>query len=333
MRSVVRSQLGLLARAEDVEDALADIVVKAIQNDWIGQYDPSHISEYNGKPVTFKAFILKKTALYCRGKREALQRQGREVLLVDSPVGEESTPWLELFGPGSVDDYPSDSEAYTRLRSYLEGRDVQPGQLPLLPLFDTLVQRVTDRQSTGPQFVCREFGLTRRAGAEYMAQLRTALREAVTGAAPAMFEVGGVALTAAQVRQAADALRASRGNRVLPVFQAIGHPLADAGKTWYLPFAKEEQAAYPEIRQAKGGHYIGGHGSPIKAALIHRLERMLEEKDALTATVAERLNGPWIELEAVLARVPGATPELVAMVMDTARLAFGGDLHLEQVPG
>ena len=96
------------------------------------------------------------------------------------------------------------------------------------------------------------------------------------------------------------------------MWQKAEHPLAGAGKDWYVPWAKQELAWYPHLRGDKGGHYEGGHGSSVKRGLIHRLERLMtgEQPPAPKRRPCQGRPETWLDrAEAALWGAPGATPE------------------------
>jgi hypothetical protein len=159
------------------------------------------------------------------------------------------------------------------------------------------------------------------------------LREAVSG--EVSFELGGIRLSTAEVRDAVAALKSAKGNRVLPAFKDTGHKLKDAGKTWYLEFAEEVMQAYPELRTPVRRH-AEGHFGRVKQALIFGLERFLDavpavapEAPAEPVLAAEPVDVPvselpsealWADLESVLARFPGFDDERKEAAMAAVRL-------------
>lgn len=376
IRRVVWRQLGALARPADVDEGTQYIVQQLMPNEKrpgvIEQYEPGTISEYNHRPVTFKAFMFAKVALYCRGIGETLgKRAGRELPLVDTRVGEDgATPWLDLLG-GVSDEYPSltDRDAGERLRAALAACAPAPGSEPVLPLFDALSEQFASGRTVSAAAVRRKFGKTREEAEAWLGELRDALREVAAGAlSPAAaepvtvppepaaavpsgadawlaelrgaasgevtFMLGGLRLTAAEVRAAVVALKAAKGNRVLPAFKDTGHRLAGAGKTWYLEFADEVMQAYPELRTPVRRH-AEGHFGRVKAALIFGLERFLDAApvtEAVPAPVDEPVGEAvpeviampsaalWTELESVLARFPGLDADRVDAALETVRL-------------
>jgi hypothetical protein len=352
IKRVVRRQLGPAAKPEDVDDGVGYIVQQFIAKDVIGQYNPGHVSDYTGKTVTFKAFVMAKVALYCRGLRETLVRHyGRELLLVDAPVGDEGgMTWLDVSA-GTTDEYPSlDGEMMDQLRMALAA---VPGDgEPVLPAFDVLAARFAEGKSVSAAALRKEFKLSPEAAEEWFGKLKAALagvtgfQPAAAGPAPAApvlvpvpdlepepepdlepaaaetaawfgelretvfagatFELGGLVLTAQEVRAAADALKARSGNRVLPVWQDAGHRLGEAGKTWYLAFAEQVMREHPELRTPVRRH-SEGHFGRVKNALIYGLERLL---DGLPAPAPEPVPGAadralWADLQAVILRLPG----------------------------
>jgi hypothetical protein len=359
IRRLVWKQLGSVAQRADVDDGVQYIFQQLMPNEKragvIEQYRPDHVSEFNGRPVSFKAFMLAKVALYCRGLRETLgRRAGRELLLVGD---DGSMPWLDLV-TGSGDEYPSlaDGEAMTRLRDALAGCVPADGSEPVLPLFDALSEQFASGRTVSAAAVRRKFGKTPEQAEAWMAELREALREVAAGAlaapepairpeppaagdsqaeawlagcvpAEVTFTLGGVRLTVGEVRAAVDALKAAKGNRVLPAFKDAGHRLAGAGKTWYLEFAAEVMEAYPELRTPVRRH-AEGHFGRVKQALIFGLERFLDAVPAGEATdvpVEEAVpevpgDDLWTELESVIARIPGFAGESVGAAVEAVRL-------------
>jgi hypothetical protein len=335
---MVWKQLGIRAQLADVEDGVQYILQQFYKNDVIAQYDPQTISGYNGRPVTFAAFIKAKIALYCRGLRQNLERLARQQpLMVDAPAQEGSEArWIDLLA-GRCDDYPSisDNALLDRLRAGLAKCPAQAG-MPLVPLFDAMTTRFAAGQPMTPASMRRELGATDNEQVEdWMAQLRTALHEVATtlhvrapelaavktGRHVPVHEVGGMLLTGAEVRAAVAALKNSRGNRVLPAFTDAGHPLAAAGKTWYLDFAARVMEEYPETRTARGGHFPGGHFGRVKAALIYGLEQMAPAEPESADTDA------WAALEAAIVQLPGVTPDTAEAMLEAARLLLAsGDM-------
>jgi hypothetical protein len=263
-------------------------------------------------------------ALYCRGRREELQRRGgRELLVIDTPAEEgEGSRWIDSVA-GQVDNYPalSDSEVLERLRGGLARCTPPEGGPSLVSIFDAMTARHEAGQPMSPAAMRKQLGArdTAQAG-EWLADLREALRVV---ASPRRYEVGGMLLSGAELRAAVDALKATRGNRVLPAFANAGHPLAGAGKTWYLKFADETLARYPECRVAKGGHYEGGHFGRVKAALIYGLEMMIDAGPAPVVRDDERR--AWALLEAAVGQLPGITPAKTETLLELARLVLAED--------
>lgn len=357
IKRVVWRQLGAVAQPADVDDGVQYIVQQLMPNDRrpgvIEQYRPDHVSNFNDRPVTFKAFMLAKVALYCRGLRESIgRRAGRELLLINSTAGDDgSVPWLDLLG-GAGDEYPSlaDTDAMERLRGALAAFAPAPGSEPVLPLFDALAEQYASGRTVSAAAVRRKFGKSQADAEAWMEELRGALREvtAVSHPLPASapapvpvasaddawtaelrdiasgdvtFELGGVRLSAAEVRAAADALKASKGNRVLPAFKDTGHRLAGAGKTWYLGFAETVMQAHPELRTPIRRH-AEGHFGRVKQALIFGLELLAADVPAAEPVAAPVPSsaGLWAELESLLARLPGFGTDTAEAALEAVRL-------------
>jgi hypothetical protein len=324
-----RGRLGMFMQACDVEDVYGYIMLKLVETDVIRQYNPGHIGG-NGRPVTFLSFLMTKAALYMKGKAESLAiKSGREPALCDVSTGDAGSTWAEMFGPTVSDEYPSlpDTEVMDRLRASLASQPGPKDGPSLVELFDDLAGEVAAGRNVTPTLIRRRWGVSQQEAGGYLGELRAALATVVDGA-PEQARFGmpgtGIVLTASQVRAAIGALRASKGNRVLPAFEAAGSPLAAAGKTWYLAPAREEQQRFPYLVPSKGGHYEGGHGSPVKAALIHWLERQLAGGHAPSSPdlPPEPPPSPWIPVEQALAAMPGATPAKVTAALAAARVVF-----------
>jgi hypothetical protein len=363
---VVRRQLGSDAQREDVDDGVQYILMKLVETGVLAQYDPEFISPYNGRRVTFQAFLMNKVELYCRYLREKLAKQlRREQLLVDAGSGMESEPWLDMLA-STDEEYPSlEGIGLNDLREELAARENTPGRAPVLPLFDSLSARVADGKRVSFTDIRRKFKLDEEGARLWFEELAAALRDVVTHkplpepapeplpepepvAAPAvpvtwfaelqlvvggefLFELGGMTLTAAEVRAAATALKETRGNRVMPAFTTSGHKLASAGLEWYLGFARQVMEQFPELRTAPGGHYPGGHFGRVKNALIFGLDQLTADMpeavvDQELAELLEPAPVPspdaqaWAEVEAALRKLPGIDPAAaLAAVRATAR--------------
>lgn len=339
---LVRKLLG--GSLQDAEDVAADITEKLIASDVIGMYNPEHVSEHHGKKVrvTWRAFLSSNIAIRVRGKRETLARRAhREPLLCDTTVGEAGQSWAEHALGGNWDDYPflDDASFFSRLRDYIATVPATwDGPCSLLALFDEMVDRLRRGEpAMSRRMVAGEYGISVSAAAARL----NGLRESITAAGtdpPGIpeFDIAhtGQSLSAADVRSAAEALRAARGNRVQPALEAIAHPLAKAPKNWYLKFAREEIRAYPEIKVPIGTHAAGapgegwgsgGHSDQVKRAVIHRLERMLTEAMLpVTAPEPDPEPDPTRRdiFESELWHITGLTPEQVDAVIAAAERVY-----------
>jgi hypothetical protein len=370
IRRLVRAKLGPVAQPGDVDDGVQYIFQQFIANDVLTQYKPGTISDYTGRPVSFKAFVMAKVPLYCRGLRETLGRRlGRELQVLDSPESESAYAASDLGS--TCDQYPSlDGMDLDRLREALAQRENTPGRAPVLPLFDALAARSAEGKRVSLAAVRAQFGLDREGVDIWFGELRDALRE-VTGRGPAPepvaqaepavpelpdeapevtawftelrvavdggFALGGLVLTAGEVRAAAEALRACQGNQVLRAFKVAGHRLAGAGKFWYLDFAEQVMTARPELRTAPQRH-ADGHFGRVKQALIAGLDALVAGVPAdnfdpvavpVSGPVGEPVTAPaltgaeaarWAELERVIAGLPGFDSDRVDVALETVRL-------------
>ena len=330
IRSMVWKQLGAYAQPADVDDGVQYILQQCLRRRLIAEYKPGTVSSYNHRPVTFRAYLKANVALYCRGLRETLQRRsGRELLVVDTPVGEgEAGRWIDSLA-GQVDDYPSlsDSEVLARLRDGLARRAPSAGAPSLVSIFDAMAARHADGRPMTAAAMRKELGAGTAAEAgAWLGDLRAALHEVATSLhtpVPPRYELAGLKLSIAEVRAAVKALKDTRGNRVLPAFENAGHPLAACGKDWYIAFARETMARYPECRVEKGGHFEGGHFGRVKAALIYGLERLVSDEPVPVVRDTERR--AWAVLEAAVSRLPGVTPDKAGAILELARLVLAED--------
>jgi hypothetical protein len=356
IKRVVWRQLGAFARPADVDDGVQYILQQIMPRPAEGrqaekpgvieQYKPGTISEYNKRPVTFKAFLLAKVALYCRGLHETLgRRAGRELLVLDKSVSDggdamtlHAGRMVDFFS--TTDEYPSlaGADAMDQLREALAAFAPAPGSEPVLPLFDALAEQFASGRTVSAAAVRKKLGKSQAEAEAWMEELRGALREvtAVSHPLPApvpepvlapaddawtaelreaasgevTFELGGLKLSAAEVRAAVAALKEAKGNRVLPAFKDTGHRLAGAGKTWYLEFAETVMQQYPHLRAPVRRH-AEGHFGRVKQALIYGLEQLVADSpvtEAVPVPVAEPVAAGadlWAELESVLGRFPG----------------------------
>jgi hypothetical protein len=313
IKRVVWRALGPDALEADADDGVQYILGQFIQNDIIAKYDAGHLSEFTGKTVTFRAYMLSKVAAYGKGLRDRLARKRREVSYDADASGDEESGgrWVDRL-PGQWEDYPSlgDSEVLDRLRGQLAAREAEPGSPPLAAMFDAVTARYAAGETVTAAGVRGQLGLGRDDATALYAELRAALREITD---PRRFDLGGMVLSAEQVRAAVTALKAAPGNRVLPAFIDAGHPLAGAGKTWYIAFARKVQAQHPECRVPKGGHYPGGHFGGVKAALIYGLELLVDrEPEAPVRIFDARM---WGALQAILSRMPGASESKTSFLL------------------
>jgi len=329
------------ARPWDQEDVAQYILAQFVANDVIAQFEPEKVSDRAKDP--FRAFLMAKVPLYCRGRAQALATHyGRELSIADAEVGDGSSAWIEQVTAGAVeDDYGlDDDQTLERLREHLAACPPAEGQPHLLEMFDDLAARAAAGEPVNSVVVRKKFGGTPRQAAGYLELLRAELRAAVRTRPPAEtdeepepesppdFEVdlGVAVLLASEVLRAADILKEAPGNQVVKPWQAAEHPLAQYGKTWYLAPAKAELRRYAHLRGEKGGHYEGGHGSPVKRGLIHWLERIGGRPVPPPPRVRPPDRHPRAEhferLEAALWQFPGADAGKVDDVLAMARKVF-----------
>ena len=88
--------------------------------------------------------------------------------------------------------------------------------------------------------------------------------------------IGGVPLTAAAIRQAADILEDAPGNHVRGPLARAGHALAHAPeRDWYHGAYREEIGRFPHLRVRPGS--TRDHRAHVKPAVIHYLRRLAGE--------------------------------------------------------
>ncbi len=341
MRRVVRSMLGPGAQQADVAETLQYVYSKILpggNRSGIGvieQYDPSVRSRFTGNPIPFRSFLLNKVSLYCRGRRESLSTHyGRERLTADAPVSGGAS-WIELFGPSRWDSYEAmdEDEFAARMRECAETWE-DGASPPLRPLFDLMASEAEAGHFPTPAQVGRKLGMSAQEAGDYIGRLQGALSSLP---AAVRYEAGGLQLTAAEMRAAAEALRAIPGHHVMPAFQLIEHRLAKCGKTWYVKVARKEMKLYPAARIPAGTPK--NRTTPVKFALQHWFDRLCPpladaERSAEPVPALEPDNEDDTArdlLEAMLWRLPGATAEKVDAILartagavaEAVRDAFG----------
>lgn len=316
------------AKPEDREDALQYILRQFLIRDVISQYQPGFVTARAPNGVSFRSFILGQVPAYCRGQGEGIGRHARrEMCIADAAVGDGHQTWIDGVTAGDGrDEYPSlaDDDLLTRLRRQLADRPAPEGGPSSAELLDHLAARAEDGKDPA-RGLARHLGVDEETAAARLAGLRAELHAVTSRRHPEPgAEVAGTALSRSQIRSAAALLREAPGNQVLKVWQKAGHPLAQAGKDWYVPWAKQELAWYPHLRGDKGGHYEGGHGSKVKRGLVHRLERLLSgEQPPEPKPVLAAEPETWLDrAEAALWGAPGATVEQIESALELIRTMF-----------
>jgi hypothetical protein len=304
------------------------ILERFIKRDVIAQFNPEFVSErpdQHGSKVNFRSFILGQVPTYCRGQGEGLRRHyGREMAIADVSVGDGHDTWIAGVPDES---FTGPAELLDRLRAHLAERPAPETGPPLVALFDDLASRAAEGRPVTEGGIRRRFRLDEPTAAARLAELRRELRTAVARRpGEPVYDVGGMSLTAKLLRWAVDLLTAAPGNQVVKVWERAGHPLAELGKTWYIPWAKQELTWYPALRGTPGGHHAGGHGSPVKRALIHRLERVLSGELPPVSPLAVQprvaADERYDVLEAALWQLPGSTPQRVDDALALIRMMW-----------
>jgi hypothetical protein len=277
--------IGLVIRQgippQDAEDVANDILLREIELDVIGQYNPEYYSEHQGRQihVSFKSFLSNKVCLRVKGKRDQIQRRSsREPLICDSTVDDGGTRWIETFGGAVWDDYSelSTVEFVSRMREYLATvpRRSDTDACDLVALFDELLRQIKDEGQVTSKGLQETFGIGDSTAASWLARLRQIMTQAGDELPrPEPRVICGITLSLTEVHSAIAVLRASKGIMVKQPLQRAGHPLAKAPDGWYHQFSLEERKLFPELEVDPQTHKKpAGH---VKLAVIHRLERML----------------------------------------------------------
>ena len=220
----------------------------------------------------------------------------------DARIAGRHCPQLFAGLGAACDDYSSldAGEFITRMRGILAAVPPRSARdtCDLAALFDELVPEISETGGFTYAGIQARFGISGTTAGAWLSRLRGVLRQA-TGRP--LVTVGGVALTADEVAAALKILREAKGIMVRQPLARAGHPLAEAEKGWYHPFAREEIRKFPALAVDPGTHRKpAGH---VKAAVMHRLERILAEVRRHCVRAARRLVPVPAEPE------PEATPE------------------------
>jgi hypothetical protein len=267
---------------QEAEDAVQYILGQLGKTGAIGQFDPAHVTEHQGRLVRtrFSTFLGAKVILYCRGERGRLSRRaGHELLILDRPEdGDDGTGLPVLLGSlgAACDDYSSleAEEFVTRMRAHLASVPPRSARdtCDLAALFDELVHEVSETGGFTYAGIQARFGISGTTAGAWLSRLRTVLRCAL--GRPAV-TVGGVSLTMDEAASALKVLREAKGVMVRQPLERAGHPLAGAERGWYHSFAREEIRRFPGLAAIPGTHRKpAGH---VKEAVMHRFERILAE--------------------------------------------------------
>lgn len=328
---------------QEADDVLGNIVTRLIARNVLDMYDPAKVVTYGGREihVSFKSFLSSIVMTYVKGQRDKLGRLGkRELLIADKAQDDNGTTWAELFGGEWFDDYSHlDTQQFIdRMRAYLAMVPPTDTSFGLLDLFDELVREVRQDGEATVKAVREHFGVPASVVKARMGTLQATLKGAPE-APPPSWDVHGVTLGPLEVRAAIDALEGAKGIMVAQPLARCGHPLSGCPKGWYHRFSAEEIAAFPHIAIDPQTHRKpAGH---VKAAVLHRLHRMLAEASVTighpfqitasassapqpvintgqlnTLTVAEQ-DTPRDLIEAELFRL-GATPDKVDYILELA---------------
>ncbi len=328
IQGLARKLLGASGNSQDAEDAAADIMEKLLTAknaeglNALQQYNPGFVSEHTSQNVTWRAFLSHKVALYMRGKREQVARRySREPLLCDMVTGENGTRWVELFAPEHWDDYPwlSDDEFADRMRNYLATVTGDwGGPVSLLAVFTELAAHLASGEAGAP---LHRLGLSRGDAKKAIEHIRAAVQEAADAPSPGDFCIAGVSLSAAEVREAVDLLKAGKGNHVHVPLKAHRLQL-EAPKGWYHEYSAAERKLYPDCCMDPQTH--AKPADHVKRAVIHRMERELASAGRQVLPPAEPVSPVSREelLEAEVWRVRGMDAAGVDAVLSIVRKLY-----------
>jgi len=294
---------------QEAGDAVQYILERLEKTGVIGQFDPEHVTEHQGKLVKtrFSTFLGAKVMLYCRGERgRSGRRSSHELLILDRPEpGEDGTGLSALLGSlgAACDDYSAlDAAEFTaRMREILAAVPPRSARdtCDLAALFDELVHEIAETGGFTYAGIQARFGISGTTAGAWLSRMRLVLRQA-TGRPPVT--IGGVALTVDEVASAVKVLREAKGIMVKQPLVKAGHPLSKAEAGWYHAFSRSELKKFPGIALPPGSRRGAAGNGHVKEAVMHRLERILAE-------VREPAPGPAVPAPRVPDPEPEATPE------------------------
>jgi hypothetical protein len=325
---------------DDVPDAASDIFARFIKLDVLKQFDPEYHIEHKGQKVqaNFRTWLTTKVLLYARGQRDKVHRRvSREVL--SSQADEGATSWVEVFGGEIWDDYSrmDAQEFVSRMREYLASVPPRSSRdrCDLVALFDMMVHSGWSEGRIVYSDIQEAFHISPTSAYQWVSRLRDVLKAAPdVSLAPAFVQtwnIAGVTLTEADMRQAIDVLKSKAGGiMVKQPLEKAGCKLQFAPQGWYHPFSEYERELYPELEIDPQTHKKpAGH---VRKAVVHRLERMLAESAAegISAEQGSHPEDSFPEpalpadlLEAELWKL-GATAEAVDRIIELAQKVFAG---------
>jgi hypothetical protein len=270
---------------QDAEDAAGYIIERLAMTDVIGQFDPEHVTEHQGKSVKtrFSTFLGAKVLLYCRGERGRIfRRDSHELKILDAGAGEKDAGGVqqatmhEVLLGSAYDDYSGieTAEFIAQVRARLAAVPPRSKRdtCDLVALFDELVAEIDQTGGFSYAALQARFGISGTTAGAWLSRLRSVLKASL--GRPAV-TVGGVDLTAAEAASALQVLRAAKGIMVRQPLEKAGHPLSKAEKGWYHEFAREEIRKFPALKTDPGTHRKPA--GQVKLAVMHRLERVLAE--------------------------------------------------------
>lgn len=96
------------------EDVASDILMRLIEHDFLADFDPDLVFEYEGqpRPARFKSFLARIVYKYVRGYYDKQKRlAAREIQICDNTIGDSDQQhgmrsggsWIDLFGPANAD--------------------------------------------------------------------------------------------------------------------------------------------------------------------------------------------------------------------------------------
>jgi hypothetical protein len=172
--------------SQKMEDVASEILLRFYERDFLDKFDPDRVFMYDGQAHTarFQSFLGGFVASYVRHHRDRQTLMARrELLKCDNPIGLSGTPWIEIFGPSSTDDFVQfeTDELVDSIAAYLAAvpRRSKRDHCDLPRLFELVVEQIL---ATGKIIVADlrdEFGVSNTAIYNWLDYLREQVRLAL----------------------------------------------------------------------------------------------------------------------------------------------------------